>query len=412
MKILLLSAYFPPEVGSASHLFYELGGELVKRGHQVTLFTGYPTYNVDVEKLPAKYKSGWWMKEKVNGMNVIRIRTIGMPRHIPILRGLGQFTLAIALSFSGLFLSTDKADIILVYSPPLFLGLTALVLRPFKRARAILNVQDLFPQSAIDLGLLRSKFLIKVFRKVESYLYKKSDAVAVHSPGNRDHILRCGGIKENTMVIPNLVDTKEIMPGERNNAFRQRYNIPEKEFIVSFAGVIGLSQDLDTVIDVANILKNEPHLVFYIVGDGLEKVRLMKRAEGMENVRFLPMLGKNEYTGLLHASDICLATLRKEVKTPVVPSKILSIMAAGRPVIASLPLGGDAPVIIKEAQCGLCVEPENPQKLSDAVLSIFNNKAVIEGYGNNGRMFVEKNFSLEVCTTMYEQIFQNLLHRN
>lgn len=412
MKILLLSAYFPPEVGSAAHLFADIGAEFVKRGHNVTVLTGYPTYNVDIEKLPAKYKSGWWMKEIVNGMNVVRIRTIGMPRHIPILRGLGQFTLAIALSFSGLFLSTDKADIILVYSPPLFLGLTALVLRPFKRAKTILNVQDLFPQSAIDLGLLRSTMLIKVFRRVESYLYKRSDAVAVHSPGNREHVLRCGGIKEKTVVIPNLVDTKEIMPGERNNAFRQRYNIHENEFIVSFAGVIGLSQDLDTVIDAAKILKKEPHLIFYIVGDGLEKARLMKRADGMENVRFFPMMAKSEYAELLHASDVCLATLRKEVKTPVVPSKILSIMAAGRPVIASLPLGGDAPAIIKEAQCGLCVEPENPQKLSDAVLSMFNNKAVIDNYGKNGRMFVEKKFSLEICTTMYEQIFQNLSHRN
>ena len=104
MNLILVSAYFPPEVGSASHLYYELGTELVKRGHQVTILTGYPAYNIDQKTLPAEYRSGWWMKERMNGMEVIRIRTIGMPRQIPILRGLGQITLSLALSFSGLFL--------------------------------------------------------------------------------------------------------------------------------------------------------------------------------------------------------------------------------------------------------------------------------------------------------------------
>ena len=168
MRLILVSAYFPPEVGSASHLYYELGSELVRRGHQVTILTGYPTYNIDENSLPPVYRSGWWMKESINGMEVVRIRTIGMPRQIPVLRGLGQITLALALSFSGLFLTKGKFEVVLVYSPPLFLGWTAFVLRRLKGVKAILNVQDLFPQSAIDLGVLRSNFLIRLFRRVEA----------------------------------------------------------------------------------------------------------------------------------------------------------------------------------------------------------------------------------------------------
>jgi colanic acid biosynthesis glycosyl transferase WcaI len=409
VRLILITAYFPPEVGSASHLYYELGSELVRRGHQVTILTGYPTYNIDRSSLPVGYRSGWWMKERVNGMEVIRIRTMGMPRQVPVLRGLGQITLACALSFSGLFLARGKFDLVLVYSPPLFLGWTALFLRWMRGVKAILNVQDLFPQSAIDLGVLRSSVLIKLFRRIESSLYRKSNMVVVHSPGNKDHVVSCGGLADRVAVIPNMVDTKSVVPGERNNEFRRRYGVKADDHVVSFAGVIGLSQDIDTVIDAAKLMKQYSRIIFYIIGDGLEKPRLMARAQGMENVRFLPILPKEEYVEMLHASDICLATLRKEVKTPVVPSKIISIMAAGRALIAALPAGGDAPKIVSSAQCGICVEPENARALADAVRTIYENPGLAESYGKNGRRFVEQYYSLEVCTALYEEAFERTL---
>jgi glycosyltransferase involved in cell wall biosynthesis len=409
MKIFMLSAYFPPEVGSASHLFYELGSELVRRGHEITVLTGYPSYNIDHRRLEPRHRSGLWMEEVMNGIRVVRIRTIGMPRHIPVLRGIGQFTHALTQLFSGLFLTTGNADIVLVYSPPLFLGFTALVLRWFRNANVVVNVQDLFPQSAIDLGLLRSPLLIDLFRKTESFLYRHADAVTVHSEGNKEHVMRCGGSPSATHVVPNVVDTRAIRPGPRNNAFRERYRVGEQEFIVSFAGVIGYSQDLDTVIDAAKLLASQRDVVFYIVGEGLEKERLMRRAEGMANVRFLPMLPKNEYAELLHASDVCLVTLRKEVQTPVVPSKILSIMAAGRPVVASLPLHGDAPVLIKQAECGICVEPEKPEQLAGAIRSLYEQPERSMQFGKNGRGYVEQYCSVQVFAEQYEKLFRSLL---
>lgn len=411
MRIFMLSAYFPPEVGSASHLFYELGSELVRRGHDVTVLTGYPSYNVDRSKLEPRYRSGLWMEEVISGIRVVRIRTVGMPRHIPVLRGIGQFTHALAQLFSGVFRTTGNADIVLVYSPPLFLGFTALVLRWFRNAKVVVNVQDLFPQSAIDLGLLRNPLLIDLFRKAESFLYRHVDAVTVHSAGNKDHVVRCGGNPSTTHIVPNVVDTRAIRPGPRNNAFRERYRVGGQEFVVSFAGVIGYSQDLDTVIDAAKLLASQRDVVFYIVGDGLEKERLMQRAEGMANVRFLPMLPKNEYAELLHASDVCLVTLRKEVQTPVVPSKILSIMAAGRPLVASLPLHGDAPALIRQAGCGICVEPENAEQMAEAIRSLYEQPHRSEEFGRKGRAYVEQYCSVEVFAEQYEKLFRALLEQ-
>ena len=279
-------------------------------------------------------------------------------------------------------------------------------------ARVVLNVQDLFPQNAIDLGVLKSRFLISLFRRVESFLYKRLDAVAVHSGGNCKHVIRCGGHSYNTHVVLNPVDTKSIVPGKRNSAFRERHRIGEEQFIVSFAGVLGYAQDLDMVVEAAAMMTKKCNVIFYIIGDGIEKPQLMKKAEGLPNVRFLPMLEREQYLELLHASDICLVTLRKEMKTPVVPGKIMSIMAAGRPLIASLPLDGDAPRLIEEAGCGICVEPGIPTKLVEAINKILSDPTLAGQYSRNGRTFVEAYGSLESCAVAYERIFNEVTRRS
>lgn len=409
MRILMLSAYFPPEIGSAAHLFHDLGRAFVERGYAVTVLTGFPSYHVDKEKDERRSRPALWRRETMNGLRVLRVRSFRLPRRVPLLRGLDQVVFSGALALSGSTLLPGFFDIILTYSPPLFLGLSAQILRRLKKAKTILNVQDLFPQSAIDLGLLNNKALIGLFRAVEAYLYKKSDAVTVHSAGNRSHVLRRGGDDRRTGVIPNFVDTREIRPGARYNSFRKRHGIREEEYLVSFAGVIGLSQDIDVILDAAARLKALDPMAFLIVGDGLEKPRLVGKASGMTNVRFLPMLSKEEYAELLPASDISLVTLRKEVQTPVVPSKIMSIMAAGRPVVASLPLAGDSSKLIDEAKSGICVPPESPDHLAQAILRLYENSALAEELGRNGRSYVEEHFSIDVCAGAYEKMFRELL---
>lgn len=409
MNITLMSAYFPPEIGAASHLFYELGCQLVRNGHTVDIITSYPTYNVAQDDLPTQYRTGVKMIENMEGMRVIRIRTFGVKQSNPFFRGIGQLIIALSLFALGLSQLRKRTDFILVYSPPLFVGLVALALRLFSGSKVIVNVQDLFPQSAIDLGLLHQPWLIRGFEYLESYLYRHSDVITVHSEGNRDHVLRRGGDSAKTVIVPNYVDTNLLIPGNRENEFRKMYLISPDSFIVSFAGIFGYSQDIDTIIESAKLLQRDSHIMFYIVGDGVENDRLRKKAEGLSNVVFLPMQPKDRYMELLHASDVCLVTLRKEVKTPTVPSKILSIMAAGRPLIAGLPLDGDAPRIIKEAECGICVEPENAEQLAGAIEHMYALGESAGEFGRNGREYVLAHFSLEICTQIYEKIFTGKL---
>jgi len=405
MKILLLTYYFPPEIGAAPHLFFDLGRYLVKRGYEVQVLTNFPSYNL--EKMPEKYKGRFLIKEEIEGMKVLRIGATHLPfsRKIAVLRGLEHFWLSFIFSLGGL--STRDFDLIIFYSPPLTLGITAWFLGKIKKAPFIINVQDIFPQNAIDLGILKNRLLIDLFKKIEKFVYKKAAFVTVHSEKNKNFVEKIGIKSEKIKVISNWVDTEAIKIGERMNDFRKENNLGDK-FIVSFAGVLGFSQDLDVVIEAANLLKENREILFLIIGEGSEKERLKEKAKKMniENVIFLPMQPREKYPLLLQASDICLVTLKKEVKTPVVPSKILSIMAAGRPIIASMNLEGDAPKIIRQAQCGYLLSPEDSKGLVAAILKLYNFLEERKKLGYNGREYCERNFSLDASIKKYIELFK------
>lgn len=401
MRILLITNYFPPEIGAASHLYYELGRALLRRGHRVTVLTGTPRYNVPQghRKLRSEYAVE-------DGMAVIRRPVPDFDRKSKIARGLEHLWVAWA------FASTDvgKHDVALVYSPPLTLALSAR--RYWRRHRIpfVLNVQDIFPQSAVDLGVLRNPILIKGFEVLEKRAYQWASLVTVHSPGNAEHVRRQSQGRARVEVMPNWVNTEEIVPGERDNAFRRGLGIPEDGVLVSFAGTLGYSQDLDIVLDAAAQMQNDS-VYFLIVGDGVEKERLQKRVAslGLRHVIFLPMQPKERYPEVLAASDICLATLKPEVRTPVVPSKILSIMASGRPVLAAMDLSGDAPRLIEEAECGVCVQAGDLQGFVAALRKLASDRQLRVQMGQRGRSYAVRHLSVDAAAARYEKLFERVV---
>lgn len=190
MKFRLVSSYFPPENGSASHLFYEIGSKLASWGHEVEVLTGFPSYHVDRNRLDPKYRKGLIFEEEMAGMRVLRVRTLCLPRGVHVLRGLDQFISAFIFFIRGLLAKGESPDATLVYSPPLPLGLAGWALSKLKGGLFILNVQDLFPQSAIDLGVLKNPWLIGGLRRLERFIYRRADLVTVHSVGNSRTIER------------------------------------------------------------------------------------------------------------------------------------------------------------------------------------------------------------------------------
>lgn len=402
MRIVLLSRYFPPEIGTAANLFYELACGLAARGHDIEVVTGFPWYNL--LKIPEKYENKIFMTEEMQGF---KVRRMSFPLFGPhrLKLALGHLTAPAAAFLSAA--AVRKPDIFFAYSPPLFFGLTGWMLRRVTGVPFLFGVQDLHPQCYIDQGVLKNPLLIGILEGIEKFCYKSSSAVTVHSTGNKLHIVEKKGVPSAKIhVMPNWIDTDELKPLPRNNAFSEKHGLNGK-FIVGYAGTLGMSQGLLSVVDAAHLLKNRGDIEFFIVGDGIEKQKMTARADalGLRNIRFLPMQPKSVYPWVVASCDVGLVTLNKKVKTPVVPSKILSMMAAGRPVLASMPLYGDAPGLISKSGCGLCVEPESPEALAGAIAELADHPEKCGRYSDMGRKFVQEEMSLNKVAADLENLF-------
>lgn len=405
MKILLAIDHFIPEIGSAAHLFHELGRELSMKGHDVKVLTTFPRpYNLN-EPI-GKYKRKILLNEQIDGLEVIRVRCPLAPKDNLFFRGLEQFLVPCILFIRGLFL--DKPDLIVVYSPPLPLAVTSWVLSRIKRCKVIVNIQDLYPQAIIDVGMLKNRSLIKIFRQIESFVYKNADYLTVHSNGNRDYLIEHGAPANKVEVIYNWVDTDFIRPIPKQEKFNG-LDLKGK-FVISYAGVLSPAQGLEVILDTAKLLEEKKDILFLLVGDGFAREALLKRAKGLSlsNIVFLPFQPKEKYRELLACSDVSLVCLRKDVATPVVPGKLMSIMASGRPVIASVPLMNDTVNIVKEADCGLIAEAGNAKALAGQILKLYENRRLLKDLGEKGRIYAEKHFSIHEGIDKYENIFSEV----
>ena len=400
MQIQLITAYYPPENGAAATLFSDLARELVRAGHSVQVITNLPSYLVN--EVAPRYRGRKHLQEMLDGVSVHRLAFPGLDGGGQSYtgRGLWQLATATAALIEGLHI--ERSDVAIVYSPPLFLGLAAKLLQAARGTPFILNVQDLFPQSAIDLGAMGNTVLVALLRSIEKVVYRGAAHVVTHSEGNRQHVIRQGVESDRASVIPNWVDVGSLTPASQP---------VDDAFIVSFAGVMGVSQGLDVVLDCAGLLQTHSDIRFVLAGDGTQKDRLQTRAKSLQlsNVEFRPMLPKPEYLELLHESAVCLVTLDPRVKTPVVPSKIASIMAAGRPIVAAVDSASDPGALVLSAECGIATPRGDAQALADAILQLKADPASRELMAASGRRYAEQNLSVSIAARRFAELATRLL---
>lgn len=394
-RVLLITDSYPPEVRSASHLMQDLAIGLRDREFEVFVLTTYPEYN-----LAEKYKDiefPEFLDE--DNIKVLRIKTLPHHKVNFIIRGMAQLTMPHLLS-RKVKKYVSKVDVIVVYSPPLPLATLGSKLKKYYGAKFILNVQDIFPQNAIDLGILKNKFLIKFFQRMERNAYRAADIIFVHSEGNLEFLKsKHPEISDKLIVLHNWIDTKEFHGIERTNYFRRLYNLEDK-FIVLFAGVMGPSQGLDFVVNVAEKVKDLENLVFLFVGDGMERERLerMAKNKGLKNVIFRDFVPKEEYPKLVKDCDIGVVSLTEKNKTPVVPGKILGYMAAGIPLLAFLNKESDGHNIIKQAGCGYSTVYGNLEEAESLIRVLYSKDSKdLEEMGMRGYQYVRANFDREKC---------------
>ncbi|MEI6839349.1 MAG: glycosyltransferase family 4 protein [Alcaligenaceae bacterium] len=400
MKILLVTDSYPPEIRSASHLMLELAQELTTRGHEVTVITTWPEYNLDQREQQKHFNE----LETEGSIKVIRVKTLPHHNVNYVVRALSQLLMPVQFLLK-LHRYKVQADAVVVYSPPLPLAFVGSWLRR-KGVRNLLNVQDLFPQNAIDLGILRSKMQIRFFRALERFAYRTADIVTVHSEGNQKMLLAQNPtISSKLRILHNWVDIDHHAASETSVDYRKQWGITQK-YVAVFAGVMGPSQYLELILGVAERMQEQADLLFLLVGDGKEKARLQQLAKdkNLNNVRFEGFISRDTYPDLLNACDIGLVCLSPQNQTPVVPGKILGHMAAGLPVVAFLHKASDGHRLIIDAQCGVSANSGDFDQCVAAIQNLMERPDRFHIFGEKGQKYAFENFSKEVCVSQLIEI--------
>jgi len=391
MNILLLTQYYPPEPGSASMRISEITQYLATQGHDVTVVTGFPNYPQG--KIYKGYKIKILQKEKVSGVNIIRVPLYPTPyRRSFKHRMLNHISFMLTAIYGGLL--SQKPDVIYFYSPPLFLGFTAWVLKKFYRVPTVVEINDLWPHAPIALGIIKNKIVIRLAEAFERFVYKKTHHLFFYSNTHRQTIVNKGISQKKTEIHPLWVDTEHFKESSKgiSKRVREEYGLGNK-FVVMYAGVIGLAQGLDVVIEAAGRLRDNPEILFVLIGDGAEKAKLMEKVETerLSNVLFIPFQPVKEIPKFLSAADVLLAHLAPAPhRLGTIPAKVLSYMSMGKPLIVAAK--GETADLVKNSGSGLVVEPKNPEQMAKAIISLYQNRELREVMGTKGRKYAVSHF--------------------
>lgn len=391
MKILILTQYFPPEVGAPQNRLYELAVRLQQKGTDVTILTAMPNY--PQMQIHQDYKGKFYSYEEMNGLKVHR-SWLYVSKSKRIFKRLLNYFSFVKTSFWIGWFKLGKFDYILCESPPLFLGMTAYLLKKIKGAKLIFNVSDLWPESAEKLGLVTNRFFLKRATKLEEFLYRKSDLISGQTQGICKNISSRFPDKK-VYWLPNGVDLSYYNSATVVSKWRTENNFLETDFILLYAGIIGHAQGLEVIIKAAEHLKLHTDIKFVLLGSGpeKEKLQILKDELKTENVLFFDAVTKKEMPAIVSAADVAVIPLKRlDLFKGAIPSKIFENLAMKNPIL--LGVEGEAKeLFIDEGKCGLAFVPEDAADLANKTLELFSNRTKLKQLGENGYSFVEQKFT-------------------
>jgi colanic acid biosynthesis glycosyl transferase WcaI len=298
-------------------------------------------------------------------------------------------------------------DGVLTMSPPLPLGLVGRVAALVHGAPLVFNVQDIFPDVAVQLGKLTDPRLVRAAERLERMTYEHAAAITVLSEDLRANVVAKvrPSHRDAVRVIPNFVDTDVITPLDRQTVYRRELAISAKQTVVLYAGNVGFSQSLDVVVAAARQLRDRSDVVFVINGGGSGLAEVMASSDGLPNVRFAPYQPRGRLAEVLATGDIHVVPLRKGLATSSVPSKTYSTLAAGRPLLAAIDAGTEVARVVAEARCGVAVPPDDPAAFLGALTALLDDQAGRTAMGERGRAWVERWISPAAVARAYEDLF-------
>ncbi len=396
MKLIVLTDRYAPEARAAAYLCCGLAEGLVQLGHDVTVLTRYPTKFV-----PGDGRVAVPATEICNGVKVARVASL-FSGSSPLLRGLDQVAVSIGIGIR--LLRAHAVDAVLVSSPPLPLTIAAILAKRLRGTPYVIHLHDLYPQTAIDLGMLRNRLLIGLMRWIERAAYRNSGRIITAAPATLDILgaFPCLG-KGHVTFVNNFVDMRHCEGPDRGAAFRELWKVG-KEFVVLYAGLMGHAQDMAVILECARRCRvDRPDWRFVLAGDGVKSESVRLAAAELPNVKFLGCLPNREYFAVLQACDVALITLDPALRVPAVPGKVPTIMASGRPFVAAVPEGNDTRGIAAESRAGLAINAGRPDELMQALDILYLNPELRQEMGARGKKFAREHFSLAGALPKFER---------
>jgi len=407
MRILFFSHYFWPEGNAPATRVYELTRRWARSGHDVTVVTGVP--NVPSGVPYEGYRNLLLQEERVEGVRTIRVWTYLAPNKGTFRRTLNY------LSYVPFSLwASAKApfpDVVIATSPQFLCGWAGAFASRLRRRHFVLEVRDIWPDSILAVEALRCRAIIRCLEALEMRLYRRTDRIVTVGDGYAESLAGKGVPMEHVSILPNGVDLEKFSPRDDDAGFRRRYGLGDS-FVCIYAGTIGMAAGLEAVIGAAVQVKagGRKDIRFVLAGDGadLERMRAAVERSNLDNVVITGRLGKEEVIRALSACNACLVHLKRtELFRTVIPSKIYEAAAMARPII--LGVEGKAAELVKGHEAGICIEPENPRQLAEAVIRLADEPELARNLGRNGRERLAAKFDYNRLADDYLQILSVVL---
>lgn len=403
LRIAVLCPHFAPDTAPTGDVITRIVTELAALGHELHVVTALPWYREH------SIEEGWTGKavrrETTDWGSITRVNPFpGDDKRNLMRRALGFAGFSALAGLTSL--RGGRVDAVIAMSPPLTMGLTGWGTHLVRRGPLVFNIQDVFPDAAIETGAITNPRIIAVARWLERVSYHRAAAVTVLSDDLRDNVIAKvkASRRDRVHVIPNFVDTEFIQPADRMTTLRRELGIGD-EPVVLYAGNVGFSQSLEMVVDAA---RDFPQATFVINGDGAARTTLEARAAGMTNVRFSGYQPKDRVPEVLATGDIHLVPLKSGLGRVSVPSKTYSILAAGRPVLAAIDPGTEVPRMLAASNGGVAVPPDDPVAFKVALTELLGDLAAASAMGAAGRAWVLGAASPRAVALAYEALIRSV----
>lgn len=379
----------------------------VEDGHRVTVIAG--TVHYATGRVAPNLHGRFISHERNGNIEVIRAYTSEAYNKSFAGRLWAYFTFMASSLWAGL--SVKSPDLVIASSPPLFVALPAYVISVIRGCPLVFEVRDIWPQSAIDLGILKSRILIKLSTWFEKFIYSRSALIVVLLEEFKEHVASCGIREDKVVYVPNGADLDLFVDPRPRSDVRRELGFSE-EFLVLYMGAHGVANDLEQVLRAARLLRDDREIRFIFLGDGMEKPRLRQLAREwqLDNVKFLDSVPKEKVKDICNAVDVGLVVLRNiKLFKAAQPNKLFDYMAAGKPIITTV--NGVCRQLIDSAGAGLFADPEKPEDMVECILKLSRDPTTCAEMGRSGRAFVEAHFQRERLSSFYEGCLVELVRQ-